>query len=193
MDDPGRLVIDGVELEVVVRRRRVRNVNARLVDGTLAVSAPPGLSVEELTRAVEELGRRLLRRRRARQVNSEDDAAALARRVAARFPSRPVVREVRWVTTQRRRWGSYSAHTQTVRLNAALRLMPPWVIEAVVAHELAHTVHADHSPAFWALLRSVCPETDRARAFLAGAGWLAAHWAELPPVERALLGDGGAD
>lgn len=183
------LTVDGTELAVVVRRKRVKNVNARLRGGTLRVSAPFEMSEQELARVVAELARRLVRRARARQVNGEDDAAALARRVAARFPEPPRVAGVVWVTTQRRRWGSYSVRTGLVRLNAALRPMPAWVVEAVVAHELAHTVHPDHSPAFWQLLRRVCPHTDRARAFLEGVGWLAGRWHELPPVERALLAE----
>jgi hypothetical protein len=65
--------------------------------------------------------------------------------------------------------------------------MPPWVLEAVVAHELAHTFYLDHSPEFWELARSVCSKTDRARAFLEGVTWLAAAWDDLPPVERAQL------
>jgi predicted metal-dependent hydrolase len=66
--------------------------------------------------------------------------------------------------------------------------MPGWVLEAVVAHELAHTFHADHSPAFWDLLRSVYPETERAQAFLAGVSWLAHNRERLPTVEREILG-----
>ncbi len=190
MTEGSRLNVDGVELEVVVRRARVKNVNARLRGDSLLVSAPAAIPEAELERVVAELARRLVRRTRARQVNREDDAAELARRVAARFPTPPRVAGVQWVTTQRRRWGSYSLRTATVRLNAALRPMPAWVVEAVVAHELAHVVHPDHSPAFWELLRRVCPHTDRARAFLEGVGWLAARWEKLPPVERALLAEG---
>ncbi|MDQ3328628.1 MAG: hypothetical protein M3506_08925, partial [Chloroflexota bacterium] len=48
----------------------------------------------------------------------------------------------------------------------------------------------DHSPAFWSLTREVCPEIDRAEAFLAGVSWLAGRWEHLPPVERALLTGG---
>jgi predicted metal-dependent hydrolase len=92
-----------------------------------------------------------------------------------------------FVTTQQARWGSYSPATRTIRLHAALRRMPRWVLEAVVAHELAHVVHQDHSPAFWKLLRRVCPDTDRARAFLSGVSWLGYNWEKLPPVERSLL------
>jgi len=91
------------------------------------------------------------------------------------------------VTTQRARWGSYSTRTKTVRLNAALRGMPGWVLEAVVAHELAHVFHPDHSPAFWELLGRACPEAGRAEAFLAGASWYARNIDVLPPVERELL------
>jgi hypothetical protein len=65
--------------------------------------------------------------------------------------------------------------------------MPRWVLEAVVAHELAHVIHQDHSPAFWKLLRRICPDTDRAKAFLSGVSWLGLNWEKLPPVERALL------
>jgi predicted metal-dependent hydrolase len=65
--------------------------------------------------------------------------------------------------------------------------MPPWVLEAVVAHELAHAIHLRHSESFRALVRRVCPDTDRADAFLDGVSWLAGSWQRLPPVERALL------
>ena len=128
-----------------------------------------------------------MRRVRARQVNAEEDALALAHKVAARFPNRPAVAHVEFVTTQQARWGSYSSATRTIRLNAALREMPRWVLEAVVAHELAHVTHHDHGRSFWKLLRSVYPDTDRADAFLAGVSWLGRRWDGLPPVERALL------
>ena len=111
--------------------------------------------------------------------------------MARRFPNRPEVVEARFSTLQRARWGSYSTRTRTIQLNAALRQMPSWVLEAVVAHELAHINHPDHSPAFWELLRKVCPQTDRARAFLDGVTWLGRSWERLPPVERSLLVDGG--
>jgi predicted metal-dependent hydrolase len=181
------ITIDGVTLTLIVERKRVKNINARLRDTTLMISAPLNAPQATLDRAIPDLARRLVRRVHARQVNVEEDALALAHRVAARFPNQLEVAQVLFVTSQEARWGSYSPATRTIRLNAALRQMPRWVLEAVVAHELAHLVHQDHSPAFWKLLRRVCPDTDRARAFLAGASWLGHHWERLPPVERALL------
>jgi predicted metal-dependent hydrolase len=181
------LTVDGVELDLKVVRKRVKNINARLHGRTLSVSAPHRVSVRELNETVLELARRLIRRSRADVLNSRGGAEAIARKVAARFPEPPEVAEVRFVTNQTSQWGSYSPQTGIVRLNAALRQMPPWVLEAVVAHELAHTFRLDHTPAFWELVRSVCPKTDRARAFLEGVSWLAAAWDDIPPVERSQL------
>jgi predicted metal-dependent hydrolase len=186
------LTVDGQDLEARIVRKRVRNVNARLVGNELRVSAPPSVPQAELDALVLKLARRLVRRARAHQLNAGDEALILARKIASRFSSPPQVSDIRFVTTQKSRWGSYSRRTGIVRINAGLRMLPPWVLEAVVAHELAHAFHPDHSAAFWALLREVCPDTDRARAFLSGVSWIAQRWQEIPPVERSLLAGGSS-
>lgn len=50
-----------------------------------------------------------------------------------------------------RRWGS-CATDGTIRLNWRLVMAPDFVRRSVVAHEVAHLVHMDHSPRFHALL-----------------------------------------
>ena len=179
--------VDGVTLRLVLERKRVRHINARLRQQTLFVSVPPQVTQTILDQVLPDLARRLVRRVHARKVNTEADALALIQKVAARFPDPPEVAHVEFVTTQRSRWGSYSSRTRTIRLHAALCDMPRWVLESVVAHELAHVTHLDHGPAFWALVRSVDPDTDRADGFLAGVSWLARDEAQLSPVTRALL------
>ena len=58
----------------------------------------------------------------------------------------------RTVTRAKRRWGSCSSEG-VLRLNWRLVQAPDAVRRSVVAHEVAHLVHFDHSPAFHALLR----------------------------------------
>ncbi|MGI8931383.1 MAG: M48 family metallopeptidase [Sphingomicrobium sp.] len=48
------------------------------------------------------------------------------------------------------RWGSCSA-SGSIRYSWRLLLAPPHLLNWVVAHEIAHRVHMDHSPAFRAL------------------------------------------
>lgn len=184
---PQTIIVDGVKLTLVVQRKQVKNVNARLRDSVLSISAPLDAPQALLDDLIPDMARQLVRRARAREVNAEQDAVMVAHRVAARFPNKPEIADVQFVTTQKKRWGTYSPTTGAIRLHAALREMPLWVLEAVVAHELAHVIHQDHSPAFWELLDKVCPEHDRATIFLAGVTWLARSWDEMPPVERALL------
>lgn len=69
-----------------------------------------------------------------------------------------------------RRWGSCSGDRRTgrcIRINWRLVMAPDHVRRSVVAHEVAHLVHFDHSPAFHALLHELFEGT------LADAdGWL---------------------
>jgi predicted metal-dependent hydrolase len=185
--DVRRVTIDGTALTVLIERKRVKNINARLDGLTVRVSAPLATPRAELEHTVLDLSRTLLRRARATQVNHLEEALTLAQRIAKRFPNPPDVRRVVFVTNQHTQWGSYSPTTGTIRLNSALRQMPRWVLEAVVTHELAHTVHLNHTQEFWELVRRVCPSTDRANAFLEGVTWLSTTWERLPPVERSLL------
>lgn len=68
-----------------------------------------------------------------------------------------------------RRWGS-CAPDGTIRINWRLVQAPDLVRRSVVAHEVAHLVHFDHSPAFHSLLGEIF-DGDIAEA----NGWLRQH------------------
>ncbi len=73
----------------------------------------------------------------------------------------------------RRRWGSCSGR-RAIRLSWRLIMAPPMVRRSVVAHEVAHLQHMNHSPDFYALLDQIFEgkrkEADR---------WLKQHGAAL--------------
>jgi predicted metal-dependent hydrolase len=63
------------------------------------------------------------------------------------------------------RWGSASADG-SIRLNWRLIHFAMPSIDYVVAHELAHLRHMDHSPRFWDVVRSVVPDFEQVRGNL---------------------------
>lgn len=75
-----------------------------------------------------------------------------------------VVRRVT-VRDQRTRWGSCSA-TGTVSLNWRLVQMPDAVRDYVILHELAHLRVLNHSPKFWSLVATLCPDHAVAERWL---------------------------
>jgi predicted metal-dependent hydrolase len=62
-------------------------------------------------------------------------------------------------------WGSCTAHG-AVRLNVQLVKLPLRLIDYVVVHELAHLRELNHSPAFWRVVESVCPDYASLRSEL---------------------------
>ncbi|WP_435418537.1 SprT family zinc-dependent metalloprotease [Parerythrobacter aurantius] len=77
------------------------------------------------------------------------------------------------LSNARRRWGSCSA-TGQMRINWRLIMAPDFVRRSVAAHETAHRLHFDHSPAFHDALRTLF-EGDLASA----DRWLKQHGRSL--------------
>ncbi len=78
------------------------------------------------------------------------------------------------VREQELRWGSCSP-TGVVRFNWRVIQAPTRLVEYVVAHEVLHLRHPDHTKAFWAALGSVLPDAEQRRAAL-GAFGARADW-----------------
>ncbi|HEV7277672.1 MAG TPA: SprT family zinc-dependent metalloprotease [Devosiaceae bacterium] len=74
--------------------------------------------------------------------------------------------------SQATRWGSCSS-TGQLNFNWRLVLAPPFVLDYVAAHEVAHLVEMNHSPAFWSTVEQALPDMSRGRA------WLKAHGRQL--------------
>jgi predicted metal-dependent hydrolase len=85
------------------------------------------------------------------------------------------------VRDQSSRWGSCST-TGVLSYSWRLILAPPFVLDYLAAHEVAHLVEMNHSRAFWKLVERICPQMNRAKT------WLDAHGTEL---HRYGMRDGG--
>ena len=73
------------------------------------------------------------------------------------------------IRNQRSRWGSCSRRG-SISLNWRLVLVPDFVREYVMLHELMHRRELNHSPRFWRLVAGVCPRLVEARRWLRTEG-----------------------
>ncbi|NDY96446.1 YgjP-like metallopeptidase domain-containing protein [Wenzhouxiangella limi] len=64
------------------------------------------------------------------------------------------------IRNQHARWGSCSSRGN-LSLNARLLFCSPAACDYVLLHELVHTVHPDHSPAFWGRVAELMPDYRR--------------------------------
>ncbi|MFP5220709.1 MAG: M48 family metallopeptidase [Acidobacteriota bacterium] len=79
------------------------------------------------------------------------------------------------VRLQRSRWGSCSARG-LISLNARLLFLPREVAGYVLVHELAHTVHLNHSAQYWRLLERLLPGARKLDRTLREARHLVPAW-----------------
>jgi predicted metal-dependent hydrolase len=108
------------------------------------------------------------------------DLEAASRRAAAVFG---VSIERISVRDQSSRWGSCST-TGALSYSWRLILAPPFVLDYLAVHEVAHLIEMNHSPRFWRLVHGACADAHRAKV------WLDAHGSDL---HRYGLPDDGAD
>jgi len=162
-------VVGGVVSGVDVRRssRRRRTVSAYRDGERTVVLIPARMSrAEERTWVTEMVAR--LDRQDARRRPSDTALLERARVLSRRWlGGRAEPAGVRWVTNQGGRWGSCTPADRTVRLSTRLQGMPPWVVDYVLVHELAHLLVPGHGADFWALVEHY-PRTERARGYLEG-------------------------
>lgn len=125
---------------------------------------PATMTAGEEAEWVRDLVGRIERRRRSEAVDLDERAAQLSLRFGL-----PRARSVTWATNQRQRWGSCSPAAGTIRISDRAAAYPPWVVDYVLVHELAHLRHPDHSRAFWDLVDRY-PKAERAKGFLIAKG-----------------------
>jgi len=79
------------------------------------------------------------------------------------------VNQVR-IKNQKTMWGSCSSKNN-INLNYLLIMAPAEVIDYVIIHELAHTIHRNHSVDFWRLVRLIMPDFQQHKQWLKANGY----------------------
>ena len=100
------------------------------------------------------------------RAESERLCRTYCERLRPRFAPRGVPEPEIRMRAMRSAWGNCRPARGVVTFNSMLAAAEPACIEYVVAHELTHFLHADHSPAFYAALARVIPDWKERRARL---------------------------
>jgi predicted metal-dependent hydrolase len=159
-----------------VRHRRARRYVLRVdIDGRVRVTIPRGGSRREADAFAQKHAEWVARQRaRLPRVGAPvEEHRALREHADRELPARLIelarqhglsVSRVS-VRNQRSRWGSCGRDGH-ICLNWRLVLMPLWVSDYVLIHELMHLKRMDHSPAYWRLVADAYSEYRAARQWL---------------------------
>ncbi len=156
--------------------KRLRRTVRWTVEGdTLILRAQPGLTLARLEAILDaDVLPRVLKQRASARGRQDDELARRARAINEQhFGGELRWHSIRWVSNMQRRLGSCSTGGPTdgdIRISDRLKGWPDYVLDYVIAHELAHRKHPDHSREFWEYLARY-PNTERARGFIHGVAF----------------------
>lgn len=159
-----------MEIKIIRSERRLRTVSGRMVKGTLLINAPLMLSQERLEKIILDFKLKFEKKRLNDSIKKSDDLAVRASRINEQyFGSSLALNSIKYVTDQNTRFGCCNYQAKSIRISQRIGLMPEWVRDYVVLHEMAHLVEPNHSKAFWDIVNRY-KFTERARGYLMAAG-----------------------
>lgn len=136
-----------------IESRDVRNYHAKLHDGTLLITCPritdfSDVKVQSIIRnCIEQTMRHEAQRVFPLMLKN------LAERYKFTYTSLKI-------NKSRTRWGSCSSQ-KSINLSYFCLLLPQYLIEFVILHELCHTIEMNHGDRFWKLLDNVTGNNAR--------------------------------
>lgn len=158
-----------MEIKIIRSKRRLRTVGARLVHDTLLVSAPLMLSQERLEKIVADFKVKFERKKLKDNLDKSDNLIERAGRINKEyFGNRLKINSIEYVANQNCKFGCCNHRSANIRISHKVGLMPDWVRDYVIIHEMAHLIEPNHSSAFWDIV-SRYKLTERARGYLMAA------------------------
>ncbi len=155
-------------IEIRSSNRRRKSGVAYWENGRIVVVVPGRMSRSASETFAKQLAEGLLSRSATRHA-SDGALAARAAELGDRYFDGVRPASIRWSTRQLKRWGSCSLHSREIRIAARLQTVPEWVLDAVIVHELAHLIEANHTARFYSLTARY-ERHDEAHVYLDGFG-----------------------
>jgi len=159
-----------MEVKIIRSRRRKRTIGARLVKDELLVSAPLAISQERLDKIIADFKIKFARKKLKEELDRKQNLIDIARELNEKyFQNKLKINSIEYVTDQNSKFGCCNYSSAQIRISHRIGLMPEWVRDYVIIHELAHLVEPNHSSAFWDIVRRY-KLAERARGYLMAVG-----------------------
>jgi len=165
---------DPITVEVLRDGRLKKTIRWEWRGDHVRIRAPKRLAQRQLDRQVAEIVEQVKQKRAQVRARADDELETRAQRINERYFDGEIAwHSIRWVQNMRKRLGSCTTGGPTdgdIRISSRIKGWPTWVIDYVVAHELAHRKYPNHSREFWAFV-SRYPQAERARGFVQGVAF----------------------
>ena len=172
-----RHVSDGdviLTVDATQDKRLRKSVRWTLKQETIQVRFPARIDAVELDQLLDDIIQRVIKQRKRAHKQNDDDLDRRAHTINGRyFKGELRWHTIRWVGNMSRRLGSCTEGGTTdgdIRISDRIKQWPDYVVDYIIAHELAHRKYPNHSRAFWDYLARF-PYTDRARGFIDGIAY----------------------
>lgn len=159
-----------MEVKIIRSGRRLRTVGARLIKDVLVVNAPITLPEERLQKIIDNFKLKFERRKLKEGLDKTQDLNVIASRINTEyFANRLKLNSIQYVTGQSSKFGCCNYKTADIRISHRVGMMPHWVRDYVIIHEMAHLIEPNHSKAFWNIVFRY-KLSERARGYLIAVG-----------------------
>jgi predicted metal-dependent hydrolase len=167
--------VNGKTIEVKVKRdKRLKRSSRweRNPDNTILLRIPSNTRKQDITHLLDLVTAQLEKQKVIAARRTDAKLQLRAVRINRKyFKGKISWQAIRWVNNMTTRLGSCTNGGSTdghIRISDRIKNWPDWVIDYIIAHELVHRKHRNHSKEFWKFLTEAFPLAERARGFING-------------------------
>jgi predicted metal-dependent hydrolase len=147
---------DGQQITILLRRDKRLKKTSRWgwePDGSILLRVPYQFPKRQIPNLVKQITGQLDKEVKKARGRTDADLQQRAEAINQKyFGGRIEWRAIRWVGNMNTRLGSCTNGGPTdghIRISDKIKNWPEWVIDYVIAHEMVHRLHPDHSKSFW--------------------------------------------
>ena len=169
---------DGKQISVLVRRDKRLKKSSRWQwepDSSILMRVPFGTPKRAIGPLLDQIATQLEKQNKLAERRTDAELQQRAEYLNKKyFGGKIEWNAIRWVGNMNTVLGSCTRGGATdghIRISDKIKGWPGWVVDYVIAHEMVHRLHSDHSKEFWGTLSEGYPLTERARGFIRGVGF----------------------